>query len=239
MKPHLRLLRPITFLTLGFLLAALSVGLVWGRPATPAPASQPSPLHPPYPLLDDQGVNVLESGRPVSTMKTCGECHDTDFIVTHNFHADLGLSDYAPKPGALDAGPGTFGKWNPLTYRYLSQPGDSRFDLTTPEWLMLFGERIPGGGPATTSRDGRPLTALRPDPSNPETAIVDPKTGKVSAWDWNKSGVMEPELLPLPHGPARPGSTCGRNPGRALRLGQHRYAPDPRPGQAHGDGLDI
>lgn len=191
MKPHLRLLRPITFLTLGFLLAALSVGLVWGRPATPAPASQPSPLHPPYPLLDDQGVNVLESGRPVSTMKTCGECHDTDFIVTHNFHADLGLSDYAPKPGALDAGPGTFGKWNPLTYRYLSQPGDSRFDLTTPEWLMLFGERIPGGGPATTSRDGRPLTALRPDPSNPETAIVDPKTGKVSAWDWNKSGVME------------------------------------------------
>lgn len=191
MKPHLRLLYPVAFLSLGLLLAALSVGLAWGRSDAPAPALQPSPLHPTFRLLDEQGMNVLESGRPVSTMKTCGECHDTDFIVKHNFHADLGLSDYMPQPGTLDASTGTFGKWNPLTYRYLSQSGDSRFDLTTPEWLMRFGERVPGGGPATTSRDGRPLTALRPDPANPETAIVDPKTGKVSAWDWNKSGVME------------------------------------------------
>ena len=36
-------------------------------------------LHPTFPLLDSEGVNVLESGNPVSTMHTCGTCHDTGF----------------------------------------------------------------------------------------------------------------------------------------------------------------
>src|SRR5690242_1715491 len=29
---------------------------------------------------------------PGSTMKTCGQSHDTDFIQKHAFHPDLGLS---------------------------------------------------------------------------------------------------------------------------------------------------
>ncbi len=44
-----------------------------------------------FPLLDVNGVNVLESGEPVSTMNTCGECHDTTFIAEHSFHASVGL----------------------------------------------------------------------------------------------------------------------------------------------------
>jgi thiosulfate reductase cytochrome b subunit/cytochrome c553 len=190
MKTFLRTHRSLFILALGLLIAGVTAGLVWARQPAALP-TQTSPLHPTFALLDDQGVNVLESGRAVSTMQTCGQCHDTAFIVSHNFHADLGLSAYQAKDGSWDASTGDFGKWNPLTYRYLSQNGDSRTDLTTPEWLMRFGERVPGGGPATTSRDGRPLTSLSPNASNPETSVLDPKTGKTSAWDWQKSGVME------------------------------------------------
>jgi thiosulfate reductase cytochrome b subunit len=53
-----------------------------------APAQ--SPLHPTFQLLDAAGNNVLETGQPVSTMNTCGTCHDTAFIAEHSLHADVG-----------------------------------------------------------------------------------------------------------------------------------------------------
>ena len=53
---------------------------------------QASVLHPNFVLLDADGVNVLESSNAVSTMQTCGQCHDTEFIQTHAFHSDLGLA---------------------------------------------------------------------------------------------------------------------------------------------------
>ncbi len=64
-------------------------------------------------------------------------------------------------------------------------------DLTKPpEWLMSFTRHV-GGGPAQTSRDGQPLTTLAPDPSNPETSLIDPTTGEATAWDWGTSGTVE------------------------------------------------
>ncbi|RME05372.1 MAG: hypothetical protein D6803_09060 [Anaerolineae bacterium] len=169
--------------------AALGVGLARARHAA-QPQSQPgSRLHPAFALLDINGQNVLQSGAPLSTMQTCGQCHDTDFIASHSFHTDLGLSDYQPGTG-LDASPGAFGKWDPLTYRYLSQPGDERLDLGTPEWLMTVGLRHVGGGPAATARDGSALEALPPDAANPETAILNPD-GSTQAWDWQQSGTIE------------------------------------------------
>jgi len=175
-------------------IAGLAFGIqqAWAN-SQAQPVKQTSPLHPRFALLDAEGVNVLTSGQAVSTMKTCGACHDTDFIVSHSFHADLGLADYQQVKGAQpwDAGNGYFGQWDALTYRYLSQAGDERLDLGTPDWLMQFGERVPGGGPATTSRDGRSLLTLTPDASNPETSVLDPQTGQPVAWDWQKSGVLE------------------------------------------------
>ncbi|GAB4492507.1 MAG: hypothetical protein Fur0016_24780 [Anaerolineales bacterium] len=172
-----------------FALTVLGVTYAFAhRPA--ASVQQASPLHPTFALLDSQGVNVLESGQPVSTMQTCGQCHDVAYIESHSFHADLGLSAYQPGNG-LNASNGLFGKWDPITYRYLSQPGDERFDLTTAGWLMMFGERVPGGGPATTSRTGIPLQQLTPDASNPEAALLNPQTGQAEAWNWQASGVME------------------------------------------------
>ncbi len=176
------------------LIAGLAFGIqqAWAR-GQARPAEQISPLHPRFALLDVDGVNVLTSSKAVSTMKTCGACHDTDFITSHSFHSDLGLADYQKVTGAQpwDAGNGYFGQWDALNYRYLSQAGDERLDLGTPDWLMQFGERVPGGGPATTSRDGKSLLTLSPDATNPETSVLDPKTGQSVAWDWQKSGVLE------------------------------------------------
>jgi thiosulfate reductase cytochrome b subunit len=162
-----------------------------------APPLSKRPMHPVFPLLDRDGANVLTSGLPVSTMTTCGSCHDTTFIASHSFHADVGLSSYG-KPAAADKGShawdlslGTFGRWDPVTYRRLSPVDDKTPDLTTAEWLMTLGTRHVGGGPATTSRAGTPLTALRPDILTVETGIVDAKTGTLSVWDWATSGVAE------------------------------------------------
>lgn len=169
---------------------AIGIGTVLASPQpAPAPFGQASPLHPNFPLLDKDGENVLTSGDAVSTMQTCGQCHDTEFIQSHAFHSDLGLSDYQVTTG-FNASTGTFGKWDPLTYRYLSQPGDERLDLSTAEWLMLNGARIVGGGPAETSRDGKNLESLSRDKRNYETAILD-GNGKAETWDWQASGTME------------------------------------------------
>ena len=63
--------------------------------------------------------------------------------------------------------------------------------MSTPEWLMHYGDRIAGGGPATTNRGGVPLVSLSPDANDPEASILDPVTGQPKAWDWSQSGVIE------------------------------------------------
>ncbi len=117
------------------------------------PAQQVSPIHPTFMLLDKNGKNVVESNQPVSTMQTCGQCHDTNYIASHSFHSDLGLSDQFPAGQAEGArpwetSPGLYGNWNPLTYRYLTPKGDSREDLNDQSWLEFNANRVIGGGPA-------------------------------------------------------------------------------------------
>jgi thiosulfate reductase cytochrome b subunit len=181
----------LVLLSLILLLAGTAaVGVVYAKanlftqPA--APASQASPVHPQFAFLDVQGQNVLDTGLPVSTMKTCGQCHDTAFIASHSFHADLGLSSFGKvntsAPFASngshpwDLSNGLFGRWNPLTYRYLSAAGDERLDLGTSDWLLTFGDRTVGGGPTVQSRTGQPLPEGDPNPEG---------------WDWQQSGVAE------------------------------------------------
>lgn len=175
----------------GLTILALAFGINAALAATkPAPAQQASVLHPDFALLDADGINVLESGHAISTMKTCGQCHDTEFIQTHAFHSDLGLNVYNTGTDSFNASNGLFGKWDPLTYRFLSTENDERLDLSTAEWLMLNGARVVGGGPAETSRNGKELTNLSPSKNNPETAILN-EDGSISAWNWDQSGTME------------------------------------------------
>src|SRR5512143_3754498 len=94
----------------GLLVLGLGFGLPLAYAKEPAsPAAKASPVHPTFALLDLDGEQVLKSGKDVSTMKTCGECHDVDFIQSHAFHSDLGLSAYGPTGETWDAGNGFFG----------------------------------------------------------------------------------------------------------------------------------
>lgn len=151
-----------------------------------------SPLHPTFPLRDEDGANVLETGNPVSAMMTCGACHDTQFIAAHSDHVNIGMESYGTAgQRAWDNGRGWFGAWNPILYRYLSPEGDSRIDLTTAEWVQLYGVRHVGGGPASLSREGAPLDSLPEDAAIVESSILDPLTGEPLAWDWEQSGTTE------------------------------------------------
>jgi len=190
----------INIASISLLVILVMGGVVVGRAAAaraagPAPV-QASPIHPTFPLLDDQGENVLDSGGAVSTMNTCGACHDTDFIEGHSFHAKAGLDDFnapgeAPNSRPWDLSPGIFGKWTPFFYRYLSPESDERLDLGTASWIMSLGERHVGGGPAVYSRDGERLDQIEVRPGDPETQVLDMETGEVVPWDWQESGVVE------------------------------------------------
>ena len=156
---------------------------------------QGSPLHPLFPLLDAEGVNVLESDEPVSTMQTCGACHDAEFIAGHSFHADVGLESLT-EPGDVDGGrvwdysTGYFGQWNPITYRYLSPAGDKIIDMTTAEWMQSFGIRHAGGGPAVYSQDGTLLNELDISLDSPQTTFTN-EEDELAEWDWSASGTIE------------------------------------------------
>ena len=86
-------------LSLGIILVLAAFGTVVLAEEAPAPEAQSTPLHPTFALLDSEGVNVLDSEAPVSTMRTCGACHDADFISTHSFHASVGLDDFGTTSG--------------------------------------------------------------------------------------------------------------------------------------------
>jgi len=158
--------------------------------------ADPSPLHPVFPFLDQDGVNVLESGRPVSTMQTCGGCHDTAYIAEHSYHTAVG-QDHSVAAGqvadgrAWDMSRGLYGKWDPILYRYLTPAGDELFDLGAPDWIQTYGLRHVGGGPAQLSLDGADLTTLSPARGDPQTTSHDPATGQDRAWDWQASGTVE------------------------------------------------
>ena len=191
-------------------------------------SEQPSPLHPTFMMLDKNEINVLESGEPVSTLATCGQCHDTDFITSHSYHSDAGLNNFGV-PGQIpnglpwDSSNGLFGKWDPLLYRYLTAQGDQYLDLSTAEWITTYGLRHVGGGPAETNREGEPLTSLDPSIQNPEASVLNSKTGTPQRWDWQESGTIEMNCF-LCHftKPNNEFSNCCHG-GWKVCLGKHRH----------------
>jgi cytochrome c553 len=48
-------------------------------------------FHPEFPLRDDAGELLVNSGAPLSTRLTCGGCHDVVFIEQSSDHAAAGV----------------------------------------------------------------------------------------------------------------------------------------------------
>jgi thiosulfate reductase cytochrome b subunit len=224
---HLRNGRILILAGISFLIlvsSSLITGQVVSADFGQDKVQQTSPIHPPFPLLDEDGINVLDSGKPISTMNTCGECHDTGFITDHSYHVSVGMNDLT-SPGSTiterpwDVSPGYFGSWNSIEYRYLSPQGDELVDLTTPDWIKIYGLRQVGGGPSMYSQDGQLLTELRYKPGDLETSSLDPISGKLIRWDWQESGTVEMNCF-LCHTP-NPNNTARAE---ALQSGSFKWA---------------
>lgn len=133
-------------LLLALVLALLSAGSLH---AQSTPTLQPAPsLHPTFPLLDADGEHVLVSGRPVSTMQTCGTCHDAAYIARHSFHGNLGLDALVTPehvPGGAHHGSSTVSE--SVTYRFFT-PAGAALDTSTLRAMRRLAARHVGGGAA-------------------------------------------------------------------------------------------
>ncbi len=111
-------------------------------------AALPNNFHPNIPLLDRDAQRVIDTGKALSTMVTCGQCHDTAFIASSSDHADAGAQQLGSGTGShkWQAGPGYYGGWDPLRYdNALGEQGE----INPETWLKLFGARHVGGGPVS------------------------------------------------------------------------------------------
>jgi len=182
--------------------ATLVLGLLIVAVPAVRGAERRTPLHPPVPLLDSSGQLVVTSGKPISTLTTCAACHDSQYIAAHSYHAWVGQNESFPAGAKQatypwDSSPGTFGRWDPIFYRYLTAPGANKLDLSTAEWIRYRGWRHAGGGPATVGHGSVALDQRGPSSTaanstvDPDTQTLNTKTGEPESWDWKASGTVE------------------------------------------------
>lgn len=158
-------------------------------------------VHPAIPLLDANGTNVIKSKGPISTRKTCGGCHDYDFI-TDSFHFQQGKNEMNPQllashgVAAYNASPGMYGKFSIIPNKQLAHQGITSpddFDMGTPEWNMKCGACHTGSGMNEFDTHNRPYLSVKPSdvaPLDPDYHLRD-SNGKIVPWDWQKSGIAE------------------------------------------------
>jgi hypothetical protein len=163
----------------------------------PVGRSEPVRLHPSVVLRDDGARSVLESEKPVSPLKTCGHCHDAEWISRHSYHASLGTDERtalgrAPSGRSWDFGPGLFGRWDALGYSVAPFRGDTAFAVGTADWLRQNAWRLVGGGPSVFAQNGeRFLERADTERPEPEGWVRDPESGAPRRWNWRDSGVAE------------------------------------------------
>jgi len=162
--------------------------------------------HPTIILKGEDGKNVLTTHKPISTRKTCGECHDYEFI-TNSFHFQQGKAEMDPAFlkghgfASFNTSPGMFGKFSILPNRQLTPAGvadAADVDLTQPEWLMKCGVCHTGAGISEFDLRGRKLLSTEAKPAgslDPSYTIRDRVTGQVVPWDWQKSGIAEADCF--------------------------------------------
>ena len=65
----------------------LTIMLVLGAATFGQATPPPNPMHPSFKLLDTQGKIIRQAGMEPDQQKTCGQCHDTNFIAGHTLPA--------------------------------------------------------------------------------------------------------------------------------------------------------
>jgi hypothetical protein len=186
-------------------LAALALPLTAALAQTPAASLRLA--HPSITLKDESGRNVLETGKPISTRRTCGgDCHDYDYI-SNSFHFQQGKAEMDPNllrnhgVAGFNSSPGMFGKFSIIPNRQLTHAGihdGADADMSQPEWLTKCGGCHTGGGISEFDLKGRRFLTpdARPDgPLDPSYTIRDRETGQVTPWDWQKSGIAEADCF--------------------------------------------
>src|SRR5512145_2891250 len=111
----------------------------------------PKSFHPAVILRDSDGQNVAQSGALLSLGKTCGSCHDTQWIGEHSYHFQLGLDEQtpygqAPSRRPWDFGPGLFGRWDPLAAYDVVLLDRERTPSLIDSWVSQNRQRLVGGG---------------------------------------------------------------------------------------------
>ncbi len=148
--------------------------------------AQPQSMHPAFPLLDGNGKNVLQSAQPVSTMLTCGNCHDTRYIESHSGHVAFGLFPLNTQDSTASPQ-----HWNRTLYNLLTMNMKNPATGSVANQLMSYGARHVGGGMAVYSSTGQRLDNIPAQTDNPETSYWDMNAGQIAAWNWRESGVVE------------------------------------------------
>ena len=160
---------------------------------------KPLTMHPPVMLLDTDGRLVQESGEPVSTRKSCGKCHDYDFI-SQGYHSQQGRLEliwWKDRVFPYFVSRGMYGKWCSMPNRQLaSKEGTSPedFDLGTPEWIRGCGTCHVGGGITEFDRRNRKYTEVNMNQiseTDPDYHYYSLKKKKLVRWDWEESGIAE------------------------------------------------
>ena len=170
--------------------------------------------HPEIPLLDEQGIHVLESTNPYSPKKSCegSGCHDYE-AITKAYHFQMGRDEasdnYGTKRGLPHlVSPGYYGGYtcmggdNPQVLAKKNNPGgiNDFADYGSAGYVKTCMSCHAGGGWAEKDREG-----IRYDKKNIadikfgdgdyyERSVKDGKKQLVRH-DWKKSGVGEADCL--------------------------------------------
>ena len=168
--------------------------------------------HPEIAIFDEQGENVLDSGKPYSPKKTCGTCHDYDSI-THAYHFEMGRDEANDEFGPLRGmnqlvSPGYFGGYtcmggnSPNWLAKKENKSERDFaDMGAPGLVAGCTGCHSGGGWMEKDRNGNRYDEVDPRKVKPFDGDyfnrgTDENNQKVSSsevhqWDWKKSGVVE------------------------------------------------
>jgi len=169
---------------------------------------------PAFPMLDEAGNNVLDTGNPYSPKQTCGTggCHDYEKIADA-YHFDFGREEaddhYGKKRGLPHlVSPGYFGGYtcmggsNPQVLAKKDNANAEDFaDYGAAGWVQTCMNCHTGGGWTEKDRDGirydeKNVADIKPlDGDYYERHTAHDGTVSMEQWDWKKSGVVEVDCM--------------------------------------------